>query len=82
MDLRRADLQLLYVEPQVVGAAKWGQGTWDRELGTGKWGAGNWGQQTGDRELGTGQQTGQGTVGLGQQLEGLHSWRIKSGSMK
>ena len=56
-----------------MGAAKRGQGTWDRELGTGKWGAGNWGQQTGDRELGTGnwgQQTGQGTGGrnLGREL--------------
>ena len=60
-----------YVEPQVVGAAKRGQGTWDRELGTGKWGAGNWGQQTGDSDLGTGnwgQQTEQATGGreLGQ----------------
>ena len=34
-----------------LGAANWGQGTWDRELGTGNWGqgtgTGNWGQGTG-----------------------------------
>ena len=48
-----------------MGAAKWGQGTWDRELGTGNWGAGNWGaanwgQGTWDRE-------GTGTGNLGRQ---------------
>ena len=60
-------------ELRELGAANWGQGTWDRELGTGNWGqgtgagnwgAGNWGQQTGDRELGTGK-WGQGTGGRG-----------------
>ena len=36
-----------------MGAAKWGQGTWDRELETG--GTGNWGEGIGtDREPGAG----------------------------
>ena len=53
------------------GAANWGHGTWDRELGTGgrELGAANWGQGTWGRELETGN-WGQGIGDLRGGLKG------------